>query len=110
MAESSRMENELISRWWNQDNNPYTDEELFGFAMKNLLMRSFIVAGQVTDIRGVGYKEDIHYTIEDLAELTEAMLSIVNDLTSRIGRIPPKRGDYREQATKLCRDIVSATI
>lgn len=110
MAESSRMENELISRWWNQDNNPYTDEELFGFAMKNLLMRSFIVAGQVTDIRGIGYKEDIHYTIEDLAELTEAMLSIVNDLTSRIGRIPPKRGDYREQATKLCRDIVSATI
>ena len=104
--EFSTVQNELVTRWWRRDENSYTDDELFQFATKNLLMRSFLVASQVKDIRGVGYTPGLEYSTDDLAELVEAMASITNDLRARIGDIPASRSNHNAEAISLCYEII----
>lgn len=106
--EFNTIQNELVSKWWNRDNTPYSDDELFQLATKNLLMRGFLVASQVKDIRGLGYTEGVNYGTPELLELIEAMQTITNDLRTRIGNIPAAKGDHHAEAVKTCYDIISA--
>lgn len=106
--EFATIQNELVIKWWNRDNSPYTDDELFQFATKNLLMRGFLQASQVKDIRGLGYTENLEYDANTLLELVEAMQTITNDLRTRIGNIQSSGGNHHAEAVKVCYDIISA--
>lgn len=115
--ESRAVKNDLILRWWLKDSpDRFTDEEMFSFAMRNMMIKNIAVTTGVRSIRhqefisgsNEFYPLSVPNTVSEhndlanrLTEIIDAMVMVTNDIRARVGNVPATRNAEIKAANEI---------